>query len=99
MRKLVLAMMALTAAGAATLATSVPAAAHDYAWCVTGRDMGYPGDCSYTSYAQCMASASGRYAYCNVNPRVAFGQQQPRGRRGYQDYQGYQGYRGYRGYY
>jgi hypothetical protein len=87
MRKLVLAMMALTAAGAATLITSAPAAAHDYAWCVTGRDMGYPGDCSYTTYGQCMASASGRYAYCSVNPRVAFGpQQQPRGRRGYQGY-------------
>jgi hypothetical protein len=35
-----------------------------------------PGDCSYTSYNQCMASASGRALYCNVNPRVAFGQQQ-----------------------
>ena len=83
MRKLVLAAMALTAAGAATLTTSVPAAAYDYPWCVTGRDMGYPGDCSYATYNQCLASASGRYAYCQVNPRVAFGQQQaPRGRRG-----------------
>ena len=84
MRKLILAMMAVTAAGAATLATSAPAAAHDYAWCVTGRDMGYPGDCTYTTYNQCMASASGRYAYCSVNPRVAFGQQVPHGRRHYQ---------------
>ncbi len=85
MRKFILAAMALTAAGTATLASTAPAAAHDYAWCVTGRDMGYPGDCSYTTYGQCMASASGRNAYCNVNPRVAFGQQQaPRGRRGYQ---------------
>jgi hypothetical protein len=34
-----------------------------------------------------MASASGRAAYCNVNPRVAFGQQR-RGRpyRNYYDY-------------
>jgi hypothetical protein len=83
MRKLILAAMALTAAGAATLATSAPAAAHDYPWCVTGKDVGYPGDCSYTTYNQCMASASGRYAYCNINPRVAFGQQVPYGRRGY----------------
>ncbi len=85
MRKLILAVMALTAAGAATVATSAPAAAHDYPWCVVGRDMGYPGDCTYTTYAQCQASASGRFAYCQGNPRVAYGLQvAPRGRRGYQ---------------
>jgi hypothetical protein len=83
MRKLILIAMALTAAGAATLATSAPAAAYDYPWCVQGRGVGVPGDCSYTTYAQCMASASGRNVYCNVNPRVAFGQQAPRGRRTY----------------
>ena len=80
MRKLVLAMMALAAAGAANLATSAPAAAYDYPWCVQGRDTGIPGDCSYQTYAQCMASASGRFAYCNVNPRVAFGRLPRRGR-------------------
>ena len=83
MRKLVLASLAVAAAGAATLATSAPAAAYDYPWCVQGKGVGYPGDCSYTSYAQCMASASGRYAYCGVNPYVAFRAQaspQPRGR-------------------
>ena len=83
MRKLIFAVMALTAAGAATVATSAPAAAQDYPWCVSGRDMGYPGDCSYMTYNQCMASASGRYAYCTTNPRVAYGQQLPRGRRAY----------------
>jgi len=72
MRKLALAMMALIAAGVATLATSAPAAAYDYPWCVQGRGVGIPGDCSYRTYAQCMASASGRFATCNVNPRVAF---------------------------
>ena len=34
---------------------------------------------------QCMASASGRGLYCNVNPRVAFGQQ-PQRRAVYRDY-------------
>ena len=76
MRKLILAMLALSAAGAATLADLAPAAAYDYPWCVQGRGVGFPGDCSYTTYGQCMASASGRAPYCNVNPRVAFGQQQ-----------------------
>jgi hypothetical protein len=81
MRKLMLGLMALTAVGAATLTTSAPAAAGDYAYCLQGRDMGYPGDCSYSTYAQCMASASGRYASCGINPRVAYGQAQyPRGR-------------------
>ena len=75
MRKVLLAMTALAAAGIATLSTSVPAAAYDYPWCVVARGWGYPGDCSYQTYAQCMASASGRYAYCNVNPYVAFARQ------------------------
>jgi Protein of unknown function (DUF3551) len=83
MRKLILAAMALTAAGAATFATSAPAAAYDYPWCAQGRGFGIPGDCSYQTYGQCMASASGRNLYCNVNPRVAFGLQVPRGRRAY----------------
>jgi hypothetical protein len=79
MRKIVLAIMALTTAGVAGAVTSTPAAAG--AWCVQGRDEGYPGDCSYASYGQCMASASGRNAYCGVNPRAAFrGQGGPRGR-------------------
>jgi Protein of unknown function (DUF3551) len=78
MRKLVLAMMALTAASVATLASSAPAAAYDYPWCVQGRGVGIPGDCSYETYGQCMASASGRALYCNINPRVAFGRLPPR---------------------
>jgi hypothetical protein len=84
MRKASLIGAALLAAGAATLAGSTPAAAIDYPWCVQGRGVGIPGDCSYTSYNQCMASASGRGLYCNVNPRTAFGRQ-PRGRV-YRDY-------------
>jgi hypothetical protein len=78
MRKVVLAMMALTAGCVATLATSAPAAAYDYPWCLQGRNEGIPGDCAYQTYAQCEASASGRFAYCNINPRVAFGRLPPR---------------------
>ena len=84
MRNAMLAMAVLLAAGAATIAGSGPAAARDYPWCIQGGGWGVPGDCSYRSYAQCMASASGRGLYCNVNPRAALNQQ-PRGRvyRGY----------------
>ena len=59
------------AAGAATMAGPTPAAAYDYPYCAQGRGVGIPGDCSYQTYAQCMASASGRGLYCNVNPRAA----------------------------
>ncbi len=79
MRNAILALMAVTAAGAATLAASGPAAARDYPYCLRGGGYGYTGDCSYTSYAQCLASASGRRAYCDVNPYFAFGEQR-RGR-------------------
>jgi hypothetical protein len=85
MRNAMLAMLALLAAGAAMTAGSAPAAAFDYPYCIQGRGWGIPGDCSYRSYAECMTTASGRNVYCNVNPRVAFRRQQPRGRP-YPDY-------------
>jgi hypothetical protein len=40
----------------------------------------------YQTYAQCMASASGRNLYCNINPRAAFGQQPPRRGRPHRNY-------------
>ena len=87
MRKAILAMITLCAAGAATFAGSAPAAAYDYPWCAQGRGVGIPGDCMYQTYAQCMASASGRNLYCNINPRVAFGQlPEPRRGRSHRNY-------------
>lgn len=58
---------------AATLFTlpmiDTPAAqARDYPFCLMGRDFAGVGDCKYDSYAQCMAAASGREAYCGANP-------------------------------
>lgn len=55
--------------------TAPPASAQDYPWCVQGRSVGYPGDCSYRTRAQCEASASGRNVGCGINPRFAYGQQ------------------------
>jgi hypothetical protein len=78
MRKTLLAMMTVLAAGAASFAGTAPAAAYDYPYCLQGRGVGIPGDCSYPSYAACLAAGSGRALSCNINPRVAFGQQQPR---------------------
>ena len=76
MRNAMLAILALSAATVATVAGSLPAAAYDYPYCAQGRSIGYPGECAYSNYAQCMAAASGRGLYCSVNPRAAFGQQQ-----------------------
>jgi hypothetical protein len=83
-----LATLALVAAGCAVIAGASPAAAFDYPYCLQCKQTGIPGDCNYASYAQCMASASGRDAYCAINPRVAFDRPAPRQRkpRPYADY-------------
>lgn len=75
MRNSILAILVLLAAGAVTIAGATSAAAFDYPWCIQGGGWGVPGDCSYRSYAECMATVSERHVYCNINPRVAFGQQ------------------------
>lgn len=85
MRNTMLAFLALSAAIAATAAGSSPATAYDYRNCLQGRSVGVPGDCSYSNYAQCMAAASGRGLYCNINPRATYGRQQRRVRT-YRDY-------------
>ena len=85
MRNAMLAILALSAATAGMVAGTAPAAAYDYPYCVQGRGIGIPGDCSYRTYDQCMASASGRGLYCNVNPRAALNQPPRRGR-AYRDY-------------
>ncbi len=72
MRNEKIVLVALAAATLASLGGVSPAAAHDYPWCIQGGGWGIPGDCSYPSYGACMASASGRRVYCNINPRFAF---------------------------
>ena len=73
-------LLGLMATCAIVAASSGPAAARDYPYCLQSRGVGIPGDCSYASYAQCRASASGRNADCNINPRVAFSEQRYRWR-------------------
>ena len=61
------ARLALMAAGAVSVAT--PAAAGEFPYCIKGCDFGGgAGDCSFSSLAQCQATASGRDASCAVNP-------------------------------
>jgi Protein of unknown function (DUF3551) len=66
MRKVVLALMALSAACAIDVA---PAVAGGMPFCIKGCDFGGgAGDCSFASYQQCQATASGRDATCAPNP-------------------------------
>ena len=47
----------------------LPAAGRDYPFCIKGCDFGSGrGDCSFSTYQQCQASASGRDAWCDANP-------------------------------
>jgi hypothetical protein len=67
MRKLVLALLA---AGGLAVVGVAPAEAVGtrHPFCLQGNE--YPGlsNCVWDSYAQCQATASGRYLYCIENP-------------------------------
>jgi hypothetical protein len=49
------------------------APAHAGRYCLQGDQWGYPGNCGFSTYHQCRASASGTRASCGVNP--AYGHQ------------------------
>ena len=44
----------------------------DYPWCIQNSEFGYPGECTYQTHEQCLASLSGRKGYCGENPSVLF---------------------------
>lgn len=81
----VMSRLLFAAASAVVLiaASSNAAVARDYPYCLQGRTWGYPGNCGFASYAQCMATASGTDAYCGVNPRFAFARERRAPRRRY----------------
>ena len=65
----------LMTSAAILIASSMPSMARDYPWCartITNPDF---GDCSFTSYRQCMATVSGQRGECITNPRLAYGRQ------------------------
>ena len=89
MRTIIAAILALLAAGTAAIAG-------DYPWCLYGGELGYSGDCSYSTLGQCQASRSGRWVlYCDVNRRLLFEQQQGAQQQGVQQ-QGVQQHRRHR---
>lgn len=68
---------ALTVVGSISPAPAAESIQDSY--CLQGRKSGYPGNCQFSSYEQCMATASGTADGCGINPLNAFVQQ----RRGY----------------
>jgi hypothetical protein len=59
-----------TISAVALLGTLPPAAAAPIQdqYCLQGRQSGYPGNCEFSTYQQCMASASGTNEGCGINP-------------------------------
>jgi Protein of unknown function (DUF3551) len=72
-RNLSLAMMAASALMiAGSMAPSAASGMQD-TYCLQGRQSGYPGNCEFSSYQQCLATASGTGEGCGINPMRAFG--------------------------
>ena len=60
------------AISATIFATGVtPVTASEYRYCLQGDEFAGAGDCGFTNYQQCQATASGRLAYCGANPYLA----------------------------
>jgi hypothetical protein len=76
--------LVLLAASGLAMAGSVPAEAVGtrYPYCIQGQ--AYPGlsNCTFTSYEQCQATASGRTLYCIENPYYNAGEPDPQAYRG-----------------
>jgi len=49
-------------------------------YCLFGKTWGFSGNCQFSTYEQCMWTASGTGAGCRLNPRYAF-ERQPSGHR------------------
>jgi hypothetical protein len=87
MRKVFLVILAAAGLG---LAATLPAGAvgSRYPFCLQGNDSPGLSNCTFTSYQQCQATASGRFLYCVANPFYAGGGEPGvyRGRRPPSDY-------------
>jgi Protein of unknown function (DUF3551) len=74
------AIFAVLAIGVFAAMNAAPASAGGMPFCIKGCDFGGgAGDCSFLSYQQCLATASGRDATCATNPYFsANAEMQPR---------------------
>ena len=70
---------ALAVLGTGFAIQSAPAqAGGNYPFCLQGRDIATgQGDCRFSTYQQCQATASGTYASCYANPYFAYSDDEP----------------------
>ena len=66
MRRVILAV--LTAGALAGFAAPAEAVGTRYPFCIQGQEQPGLSNCTFTSYEQCQATASGRFLYCIPNP-------------------------------
>lgn len=74
-RILSLAILGISALTIADSATPAAAGPQQDTYCLQGRRSGYPGNCQFSTYEQCLATASGTADGCGINPMRAFAQQ------------------------
>lgn len=67
MQKVVLALLAAAALGVVALSPA-EAVGTRYPFCLQGNEFPGLSNCTFTSYEQCQATASGRLLYCVANP-------------------------------
>ena len=81
MRNVVVALLA--ASGLAMIgAPPAEAVGTRYPFCLQGNDSPGLSNCTFTSYQQCQAAASGRFLYCMENPYYNPDDGDPRAYRG-----------------
>ena len=63
-------VLALLSAGGLAMVGAAPAEAvgTQFPFCLTGNDSPALSNCTFASYEQCQATASGRFLYCIENP-------------------------------
>jgi len=81
MRNLVLALLSVGGLALAGVA-SAHAAGTRHPFCIQGNDFPGLSGCTFDSYEQCQATASGRFLYCMANPYFDQGRPYPAAYRG-----------------
>ncbi len=71
-------LLALAVLGAGFAVQPASAQSRDYPFCLQGRDIATgQGDCRYSTFQQCQATAAGTYAGCYANPYYAYSDEEP----------------------
>lgn len=77
-RHLAIAVLAAVSALSAAAAGPASATGIQDTYCLQGRQSGYPGNCEFSTYQQCLATASGTGEGCGINPMRAYAPPQQR---------------------